>query len=192
MKKIIIFLCTLFCVAINFQARSNMGEEMAGEAVQQTIELGIDTIEEYLKTFEWAFANDTAKPITFRIVTEKDGCHSYSLVTLQGKRPNPEKDGQYLIDTWGFTEQTNKCPHHVDIDLSWAENAKYWTSLHNLGADKPEDDFQTPESTYWGAGSWQPWGWTFYGNPRGIFRMKGPSVKYPPFHDPNSYLTLSE
>ena len=85
----------------------------------------------------------------------------------------------------------NDLNYRIDIDIDhWPENAA-WKNLPNKRM-MPLDDFQRTNSTYYGIGQATGWGVSFDGRPRGTFRMKGPSVKYPPFYDPNLYLCLSD
>ena len=176
MKKIMTLLCALFCATVSFETK---GDAYTTYLVAKS---ATDAYSEYKKAhahdYDHFWVNLTDKPITFRIVTEGRGCTSYSPMTLKpGDQPININVG---------------CPYHIEIELSWGENKKYWGDLHKLGPDMPADDYQNPNSTYWGVGSWTEWGWKFGSNPRGAFRMKGPSVQWKNFKDSNSYLTLSE
>lgn len=203
MKNLKALVCMLSLAGMSFEARSSEEtavtvKEVAIDVVTVGIAAAINAIADRLnKYYPYVIANDTNKPITFRVVTEGSNCHSYDAVTLPAKQINPDAkaaDGsdKYLISVWAFEERTNTCPHHIDIDLDWGANRANWGALHALGPDRPADDYQNTDSTYWGAGSWQDYGWKFSGNARGRFVLKGPSVKYPPFYDPNHYLCLSE
>lgn len=134
--------------------------------------------------------NGTNKVIKFRLVIENSdlaSMRSKGAITLQPGESTTV--GSLLIRLDGGLGLAPK--YHIDIDIdNWPENAA-WKDLANK-TKNPKDDWQNPNSTYWGIGEARGWGVTFHGNPRGTFRMKGPSTKYPPFYDPNQYLTLSE
>lgn len=127
------------------------------------------------------FYNDTDMVILFKVVMEK-----FDFFKMENK---PLETGFRVLNPHGHTSVWVQYGGSFHVEVPWAGNGDL---LKKPNVDKtPSDDFQKWNSTYYGVGTVTPEGLRFDLRPRGHFRMKGPSEKYPPFHDPNQYLCLA-